>query len=33
MRSFGRTLPWDAVPSLVPDRSRVLWGARRKLDG
>jgi len=32
IRSFGRTLPWYAVPSLVPDRSRVLWAARRKTD-
>ena len=32
LRSFGRTLPWWAVPSLVPDRSAVLWAARRKID-
>lgn len=32
LRSFGRTLPWWAVPSLVPDRSAVLWGVRRKSD-
>ena len=32
IRSFGRTLPWYEVPSLVPDRSRVLWAARRKTD-
>jgi len=32
LRSFGRTLPWWAVPSLVPDRSGLLWGARRKID-
>ena len=30
VRSLGRSLPWRAVPSLVPDRSAVLWGARRK---
>ena len=33
VRSFGRALPWHAVPSLVPDRSAVLWGARRKVGG
>ena len=33
VRSFGRTLPWAAAPSLVPDRSAVLWGVRRKVDG
>jgi ubiquinone/menaquinone biosynthesis C-methylase UbiE len=33
LRSFGRTLPWWAVPSLVPYRSRVLWGVRWKMDG
>jgi len=32
LRSFGRTLPWWAVPTLVPDRSVVLWAARRKID-
>jgi SAM-dependent methyltransferase len=31
-RSFGRTLPWWAVPSLVPDRSATLWAVRRKAD-
>jgi SAM-dependent methyltransferase len=30
VRSFGRALPWGAVPSLVFDRSAVLWAARRK---
>ncbi|HKH91164.1 MAG TPA: class I SAM-dependent methyltransferase [Gemmatimonadaceae bacterium] len=30
VRSLGRSLPWRAVPSLVPDRSAVLWGVRRK---
>jgi SAM-dependent methyltransferase len=30
VRSFGRSLPWRAVPSLVPDRSAVLWGVRMK---
>jgi SAM-dependent methyltransferase len=33
VRSFGRTLPWGAVPSLVRDRGAVLWGVRRKTDG
>ena len=32
VRSFGRTLPWDTVPSLVRDRSRLLWGMRRKIE-
>ena len=32
LRSFGRALPWWTVPSLVPDRSAVLWAARRKID-
>ena len=32
VRSFGRHLPWAAVPSLVPDRGGVLWGVRRKVD-
>ncbi|MFL5617254.1 MAG: class I SAM-dependent methyltransferase [Gemmatimonadaceae bacterium] len=32
VRSLGRVLPWGAVPSLVADRSAVLWGARRKVD-
>ena len=30
VRSFGRTLPWSAVPALVRDRGAVLWAARRK---
>ena len=30
VRSLGRSLPWRAVPSLVPDRSAMLWGVRRK---
>lgn len=30
VRSFGRTLPWRAVPSLVRDRAAVLWAARRR---
>jgi len=33
LRSFGRALPWWTVPSLVPDRSALLWAARRKIDG
>jgi SAM-dependent methyltransferase len=32
LRSLGRTLPWWSVPSLVPDRSALLWAARRKID-
>ena len=32
LRSFGRALPWWTVPSLVPDRSALLWAARRKID-
>jgi SAM-dependent methyltransferase len=30
LRSFGRTLPWRAAPTLVPDRVALLWAARRK---
>ena len=30
VRSFGRTLPWSAAPTLVRDRAAVLWAARRK---
>jgi SAM-dependent methyltransferase len=30
VRSRGRALPWGTVPSLVHDRSAVLWAARRK---
>src|SRR6476661_8621808 len=26
LRSFGRTLPWWALPSLARDRGAVLWG-------
>ena len=33
VRSLGRTLPWRDVPQLVPDRSAVLWGVRRKTTG
>jgi SAM-dependent methyltransferase len=33
LRSFGRTLPWRAVPALVRDRAAVLWAARRKATG
>ena len=32
LRSFGRALPWAEVPSLVRDRSAMLWTARRKVD-
>lgn len=31
VRSFGRGLPWSAVPQLVPLRRAVLWGVRRNL--
>jgi len=30
VRSFGRTLPWRAVPMLVRDRAALLWAARRR---
>jgi ubiquinone/menaquinone biosynthesis C-methylase UbiE len=30
-RSFGRSLPWEAVPELVPCRSALLWSARRNV--
>ena len=33
LRSFGRSLPWWAVPSLARDRGCVLWEVRRKVDG
>lgn len=33
VRSLGRALPWRAVPTLVADRSAVLWGVRRKIPG
>jgi SAM-dependent methyltransferase len=33
LRSFGRTLPWLAAPTLVRDRAAVLWAARRKTTG
>jgi len=29
VRSLGRSLPWGAVPSLVADRSAVLWGVKK----
>jgi SAM-dependent methyltransferase len=31
LRSFGRTLPWWAVPSLARDRGGLLWEVRRKV--
>jgi SAM-dependent methyltransferase len=31
IRSFGRTLPWGAVPELVRDRAAVLWAGRRRV--
>jgi SAM-dependent methyltransferase len=30
VRSFGRRLPWVAVPDLVPQRHAVLWASRLK---
>ena len=33
VRSLGRSLPWRAVPSLVRDRSAVLWAVKRKVGG
>ena len=30
VRSFGRTLPWDAAPALVPHRHALLWASRVK---
>jgi SAM-dependent methyltransferase len=30
VRSFGRTLPWCEMPTLVRERSAILWAARRK---
>jgi SAM-dependent methyltransferase len=33
LRSFGRALPWWAVPSLARDRGSVLWAVRRKVHG
>ncbi len=31
VRSFGRRLPWTAVPTLMPVRHAVLWTARQRL--
>ena len=31
IRSFGRTLPWGAVPELVRNRAAVLWAGRRRV--
>jgi SAM-dependent methyltransferase len=30
VRSRGRRLPWDAVPTLMPSHSAVLWAVRRR---
>lgn len=30
-RSFGRTLPWAAVPALMRDRAALLWAVRRRV--
>jgi SAM-dependent methyltransferase len=31
VRSLGRRLPWTAVPTLVPERSALLWTVRRRV--
>jgi SAM-dependent methyltransferase len=31
IRSFGRRLPWGTVSTLAPERSALLWTARRRL--
>lgn len=31
VRSFGRRLPWAAVPLLAPERRALLWTARRRV--
>ena len=31
VRSFGRTLPWNDVPSLAFERTAVLWTRRRRI--
>jgi SAM-dependent methyltransferase len=31
VRSFRRRLPWTAVPTLEPERSALLWTARRRV--
>jgi SAM-dependent methyltransferase len=31
VRSFGRRLPWTAVPMLAPEREALLWTARRRV--
>jgi ubiquinone/menaquinone biosynthesis C-methylase UbiE len=30
LRSFGRKLPWHAVPNLVPQRNAALWASKMK---
>jgi SAM-dependent methyltransferase len=30
IRSFGKRLPWKAIPTLLPDRHAGLWATRRK---
>lgn len=30
IRSFGKKLPWKAIPTLLPDRHAGLWATRRK---
>jgi len=31
VRSLRRRLPWNAVPTLVPERNAVLWAVRRRI--
>ena len=31
VRSFARCLPWSSRPTLVPERTAVLWSMRRKI--
>ena len=30
VRSFGRSIPWEVIPDVVPERRAGLWTARRK---
>jgi ubiquinone/menaquinone biosynthesis C-methylase UbiE len=30
LRSFGRSIPWEVIPDVVPERRAGLWTARRK---
>jgi ubiquinone/menaquinone biosynthesis C-methylase UbiE len=31
IRSFGRTLPWQAAQGLRPHKARILWSSRMKI--